>query len=118
MVRAAEQGSPAVGKTRVGSLFDYAVFCWRVGGFGQAGGGYLLLPTSLGPLVVSYQRPVVMHSFPNPPSIQQSLCAVLPPLLTVQGLLLLPAALCVFLETSSARRVSAEVQLSIGDSRR
>lgn len=51
-------------------------------------------------------------------SIQQSLCAVPPPLLTVQGLLLLPADLCVFLETSSARHVSAEVQLSMGDSRR
>lgn len=39
-------------------------------------------------------------------------------LLTVQGLLLLPADLCVFLETSSAKHVSAEVQLSIGDSKR
>lgn len=55
---------------------------------------------------------------PKSTSIQQSLCAVPPPLLTVQGLLLLPADLCVFLETSSARHVSAEVQLSVGDSRR
>lgn len=84
----------------------------------SAGGWWILLPAPLGTLVVSYQRLVVMHSFPNPPSVQQSLCAVLPLLLTVQGLLLLLADLCVFLETSSARHVSAEVQLSIGDSRR
>lgn len=43
---------------------------------------------------------------------------VVSPLLTVQGVLLLPADLCVFLETSAARHVSIEVQVSVGDSRR
>lgn len=111
MVRAAEQDSPAVVQHQGG--IPVLPFCFLL-----EVGGYSLLPASLGAVVVSYQRPVVMHSFPNPPSIQQSLCAVPPPLLTVQGLLLLPADLCVFLEPSSAKHVSAEVQLSIGDSSR
>lgn len=107
-----------LGETRVGSVCDHAAFCWRMGGFGQAGGGYSLVPFSLGALVVSYQRPEVLHSFPNASSIQQPLCAVPPPLLTVPGLLLLPADSCVFLETSPARHVSSELQLCSGDGRR
>ena len=67
---------------------------------------------------MSYQRPVVVHSFPNSPSIQHSLCGVLSPLLTVRGVLLLPAGLCVFLETSAVRHVNVEVRVSVGDRRR
>lgn len=106
-----------LGKSKVWSFFDHDVARWRMDSFGWADGGYLLLPASLGTLVVSYQRPVVMHSFPNSPSTQQSLCGVPSPLLTVWGVLLLPADLCVFLKTSAARHVSVEVQVYAGDER-